>query len=125
MLNRVIISIGSNIDAHTHIDAAINLLAKHMQVEKMAPRLVTAPIGGIPQPDFVNTAVSGTTYESFNELNKNLKQIENQMGRDRSRPKFGPREIDLDILEWNDKIVDDDFTERDFLQKIYIHLKNK
>jgi len=39
------------------------------------------------------------------------------MGRDRSLPKFGPRTIDLDILIWNKKVVDEDYYKRDFLRK--------
>jgi 2-amino-4-hydroxy-6-hydroxymethyldihydropteridine diphosphokinase len=39
------------------------------------------------------------------------------MGRDRTIPKFGPRNIDLDIVVWNGTIVDEDYYTRDFLQK--------
>jgi 7,8-dihydro-6-hydroxymethylpterin-pyrophosphokinase len=39
------------------------------------------------------------------------------MGRDRTAPKFGPRNIDLDIVVWNGEIVDNDYYTRDFLQK--------
>ena len=45
------------------------------------------------------------------------KKIEDKMGRDRTAPKFGPRNIDLDIVVWNGEIVDDDYYTRDFLQK--------
>jgi 2-amino-4-hydroxy-6-hydroxymethyldihydropteridine diphosphokinase len=45
-----------------------------------------------------------------------LKDLEDQMGRDRSQPKFGPRNIDLDILIWNNKVVDPDYYTRDFLR---------
>jgi len=38
------------------------------------------------------------------------------MGRDRSQEKFGPRNIDLDILIWNNAIVDPDYYTRDFLR---------
>jgi 2-amino-4-hydroxy-6-hydroxymethyldihydropteridine diphosphokinase len=43
--------------------------------------------------------------------------LEDWMGRDRSQKKFGPRNIDLDILIWNDAIVDPDYYTRDFLRK--------
>ena len=57
-----------------------------------------------------------TEYEQ-QSLKKELKQIEDILGRDRSLPKFGPRTIDLDILIWNKKVVDEDYYERDFLRK--------
>ncbi len=50
-------------------------------------------------------------------LKKELKRIEDILGRDRSLPKFGPRTIDLDILIWNKKVGDEDYYERDFLRK--------
>ena len=50
-------------------------------------------------------------------LKKELKRIEDILGRDRSLPKFGPRTIDLDILIWNKKVVDEDYYEREFLRK--------
>ena len=51
------------------------------------------------------------------ELKKKLKGIEDQLGRDRSAAKFGPRCIDLDIIVWNGEIVDRDYYTRDFLRQ--------
>jgi len=50
------------------------------------------------------------------QLRDILKKIEDALGRDRSGPAFGPRTMDLDIVVWNDKIVDDDYHTRDFLR---------
>jgi 7,8-dihydro-6-hydroxymethylpterin-pyrophosphokinase len=38
------------------------------------------------------------------------------MGRDRSQKKFGPRNIDLDVLTWNGEIVDPDYYTREYLR---------
>ena len=59
------------------------------------------------QPDFTNGAVKIKTEFNQSELNKRLKDIEDQIGRDRTNPKFGPHCIDLDIAVWNGEIVDD------------------
>jgi len=53
---------------------------------------------------------------SLEKLSLYLKMLEDQMGRDRSQEKFGPRNIDLDILIWNNAIVDPDYYTRDFLR---------
>jgi 2-amino-4-hydroxy-6-hydroxymethyldihydropteridine diphosphokinase len=52
----------------------------------------------------------------IDELSVFLKQLEDQMGRDRNQKKFGPRNIDLDILIWNNEIVDPDYFTREFLR---------
>ncbi len=68
------------------------------------------------QPDFTNGAVSIITHLDKDQLKKILKRIEDDLGRDRSLPAFGPRTMDLDIVVWNNKIVDDDYHTRDFLR---------
>jgi 2-amino-4-hydroxy-6-hydroxymethyldihydropteridine diphosphokinase len=50
------------------------------------------------------------------ELSVFLKQLEDKMGRDRREMKSGPRNIDLDILIWNNKVVDPDYFTREFLR---------
>jgi 2-amino-4-hydroxy-6-hydroxymethyldihydropteridine diphosphokinase len=65
----------------------------------------------------MNGALKIQTTLEREDLNVLLKGIEDQMGRDRTAPKFGPRNIDLDIVVWNGEIVDDDYYTRDFLQK--------
>ncbi len=59
----------------------------------------------------------------MNEVVAKLKGMEDDMGRDRSRPKFGPREIDLDVIIWNQNVVDEDYYERDFLGQLVKGLK--
>ena len=76
----------------------------------------TKPIGIAEQADYTNGAVRIRTEMSLDDLSLYLKALENQMGRDRSQAKFGPRNIDLDILIWNNTIVDPDYYTRDFLQ---------
>lgn len=113
----VIIGIGSNLDAEKNIPKMLDILKTHVEVIKVSTMLKTKPIGIVDQPDYTNGAVKIATDLNIDELTKLLKSIEDQMGRNRSTPKFGPRNIDLDIVVWNDKIVDEDYYIRDFLQK--------
>lgn len=117
MINSVIIGIGSNINAEENISKMLEILTLHMDVLRVSTMLKTKPIGIEDQPDFTNGAVKIQTRLSKKELNRLLKKIEDQLGRDRSAPKFGPRTIDLDIVVWNGEIVDKDYYTRDFLQK--------
>jgi 2-amino-4-hydroxy-6-hydroxymethyldihydropteridine diphosphokinase len=122
MTNRAIIAIGSNIDAQNNINQAIRILGLEFNIIRKAPFLTTQPIGDIPQDDFINSAISLDTHLPMDALKLRLKSVEDQLGRDRSRPKYGPREIDLDVLAWNGAIVDDDYYSRDFLQTLYLIL---
>lgn len=117
MINSVIIGIGSNINAEENISKMLEILTLHMDVLRVSTMLKTKPIGIEDQPDFTNGAVKIQTSLGKKELNRLLKKIEDQLGRDRSAPKFGPRTIDLDIVVWNGEIVDKDYYTRDFLQK--------
>ncbi|PIF05849.1 MAG: 2-amino-4-hydroxy-6-hydroxymethyldihydropteridine diphosphokinase [Draconibacterium sp.] len=116
-MNTVIIGIGSNIDAETNIQKTLVLLRQLVKVEKLSQLIQTKAVGSIKQPDFTNGAARITTTMDIHTLKKALQKLENEIGRDRTQPKFGPRCIDLDIIVWNGKIVDDDYFSRDFLKK--------
>ena len=116
-MNEVIIGIGSNLNAENNIQKVLEILAEQFEILKVSEFVKTKPIGITEQPDFTNGAAKIRTILNRNNLENILKQIEDQMGRDRSVPKFGPRCIDLDIVVWNGEIVDDDYYTRDFLKK--------
>lgn len=122
-MNTCIIGIGSNIDAENNILKMLDILKKNVEVLKVSSFLKTKPIGIVNQPDFTNGAVKIKTSLNQEELIKLLKSIEDEMGRDRSAPKFGPRTIDLDIVVWNDEIIDEDYHTRDFLKKSVVEIR--
>jgi 2-amino-4-hydroxy-6-hydroxymethyldihydropteridine diphosphokinase len=116
-MNIAIISIGSNIDAEKNIARMLKILGNEVEVQKVSTLVKTKPIGIENQPDFTNGALKVQTEMNREELIQLFKTIEDELGRDRSAPKFGPRTIDLDIVIWNGEIVDKDYYSRDFLQK--------
>lgn len=113
-----VIGLGSNIQADENIPQSIEELRQIAEVVKVAEVMTTQPIGITEQNDFSNSAVLIKVSMSFEALNRQLKSIEDKLGRDRSRPKYGPREIDLDIVVYDDKITDEDYDSRDFLKKL-------
>ena len=117
MAHEVVIGLGSNIDPEANLEQAVLELKSRFKVSKRSQWTRTKPIGIQDQPDFYNGALLMETELEQQSLKKELKQIEDILGRDRSLPKFGPRTIDLDILIWNKKVVDEDYYERDFLRK--------
>ena len=117
MPHEVVIGLGSNIDPEANLEQAVLELKSRFKVSKRSQWTRTKPIGIQDQPDFYNGALLMETELEQQSLKKELKQIEDILGRDRNLPKFGPRTIDLDILIWNKKVVDEDYYERDFLRK--------
>lgn len=115
-MNDCIIGIGSNIDADKNIPEMLKLLATDVKIIQVSQMIQTKPIGITEQPDYTNGAVRIHTEMDRKALSSYLKKLEDQMGRDRSQKKFGPRNIDLDILIWNNTVVDPDYYTRDFLR---------
>lgn len=117
MPHEVVIGLGSNIDPEANLEQAVQELKSRFKVSKRSQWTRTKPIGIQDQPDFYNGALLLETELDEQSLKEELKRIEDILGRDRSLPKFGPRTIDLDILIWNKRVVDEDFYKREFLRK--------
>jgi len=115
-MNDCIIGIGSNIAAEKNIAEMLRLLAFDVEIIQVSKMIQTKPIGIIEQDDYTNGAVRIWTEMDMKSLTLYLKKLEDRMGRDRSQKKYGPRNIDLDILIWNNSIVDPDYFTREFLQ---------
>jgi len=115
-MNDCIIGIGSNIAAEKNIAEMLRLLAFDVEIIQVSKMIQTKPIGIIEQDDYTNGAVRIWTEMDMKSLTLYLKKLEDRMGRDRSQKKYGPRNIDLDILIWNNTIVDPDYFTREFLQ---------
>jgi len=115
-MNDCIIGIGSNIDAENNIQKSLAFLEQDVEIIAISSWVKTAPIGIINQNDFINGAVRIRTTLSQDNLINYLKKLENKLGRDRSLPKFGPRTIDLDIVIWNNIIIDKDYYTRNFIK---------
>lgn len=123
-MNKAIVFIGSNIEADKNIKKALDFLAIENVVVKQTEFIKTKPVGNIYQDDFTNGAVLLRTYHTLEGFNSYLKDLEDRLGRDRSREKFGPREIDIDIVEWNGIIVDKDYYRRNFMKKLVDRLRH-
>lgn len=115
--NIAIIGIGSNIDADVNIPKMLKILDTKVEIIKVSSMVQTKPIGMVNQPDYINGAVKVATSLGMEELNQVLKRIEDELGRDRTAPKFSPRTMDLDMVVWNGRIIDKDYYTRDFLRK--------
>lgn len=109
--HKVYISIGSNIgDKEENIKNSIKRLEdyKEIKVTKIASIIETEPWGYEEQDSFKNTAIEIKTYLSPKELMSVLLNIEKDMKRERI-VRWGPRIIDLDIIFFDDYVIDDEY----------------
>jgi 2-amino-4-hydroxy-6-hydroxymethyldihydropteridine diphosphokinase len=121
--NEAIISLGSNIDAEEHISQALEKLSTIGAIRNRSEFIYTDPQKITAQPKFLNGAVILDTHLYLEDLIATLKAIEDDMGRERSGPKNGPRKIDLDVVLFNRAITDDEVYEYSFLQDFLRELK--
>jgi 2-amino-4-hydroxy-6-hydroxymethyldihydropteridine diphosphokinase len=91
------LSIGSNINAEANIIFAIEQLNKILINTKFSS-IHKTKAEGFEGDDFLNLVVAGESDLSFEDLNKKLKDIENESGRKRDVPKFSARTLDIDIV---------------------------
>lgn len=107
MLETVYLSLGTNIGNKLHnlsvARAELNKIPE-TKIVKISSVYETPPWGRIDQPNFFNQAVAVETSLIPLQLLKEIKNIEIKMGR-QSRGRWGPREIDIDILLFGNFIV--------------------
>jgi 2-amino-4-hydroxy-6-hydroxymethyldihydropteridine diphosphokinase len=106
MDHTVYLALGSNLGNRlANLKNAISNLPPQMEVKKKSLVYETPPWGYADQPAFLNQVVMAKTYVEPDALIGHLKRLETVLGRE---PGFqnGPRLIDLDILFYDDQIIE-------------------
>ena len=104
--HRVYLLLGSNIHPRQNIPLAITELNQSLEIQKISTTWETPPVGS-PGPNFYNTAVYAHTLHSIQELTLSvLRPIEARMGRVRTSNKYAPRTIDLDVILYDDQLLE-------------------
>lgn len=106
-MNRVFLSIGSNIDREKNLPAAIRLLQARVPVLAISSVYETAPTGLEEQPFFFNAAVLiETTLEPTEIKDQIIAEVESALARERQEDVNAPRTIDIDIALFNDAVLE-------------------
>ena len=101
---KAVIALGSNIgDTKANLDLALKLLREATDVKQVSSYYSTKPVGYTDQPDFLNAVCIIESELPAMALLGMLQGIEKVMGRERTI-KWGPRTIDLDIIQYGDLI---------------------
>lgn len=99
------ISLGSNIEPESNLIAAAVAL-RGLGLPQAASNVYRNPaIGPTPQPEFLNAAVLLNTDVAAQDIRQMLRQIEGQLGRQRTSDKYAPRTIDLDLCLFGNHII--------------------
>ena len=107
-IHQVYISLGSNINPAINFKRAIDQLHDTVQIEAITKVWETPPVGTSGQ-NFLNAVVlihTSLNIEVFR--NKVLRRIESKIGRVRTDDPNAPRPIDLDILIFDEQVIDDE-----------------
>jgi 2-amino-4-hydroxy-6-hydroxymethyldihydropteridine diphosphokinase len=102
------IGIGSNVgDRSTFCRRAVKDLeeAEGVTLDVTSSLYETSPIGGPPQRSYVNLVVKISTTLSARALLERCQEIEQNLGREASDIRWGPRVVDLDILTFDSEKI--------------------
>lgn len=108
-MENVFLGLGSNVGERMgFLQKAVNGIAETPETDivKISSVYQTEPVGVKEQRDFYNAAVWIVTNLDAHDFHARMKTLELVIGRRPAR-RFGPREIDIDILLFGDTIVDE------------------
>jgi 2-amino-4-hydroxy-6-hydroxymethyldihydropteridine diphosphokinase len=107
---RAYVGLGANIgERAATLSQAVELLSVEENVEVLAVSSFreTDPVGVVDQPPFLNGAAVLETALEPRELLDTLLRVERELGRVRDGTRWGPRTIDLDLLLYDERTLDE------------------
>jgi 2-amino-4-hydroxy-6-hydroxymethyldihydropteridine diphosphokinase len=105
----VVLAVGSNLgDRRDILQGCVNAVARIPEVQLMAvsPVYETAPVGGPPQPDYLNAVLLAVSTLPSRLLLDRLHEVEAASSRVRE-VRWGPRTLDIDIITVDGETSDD------------------
>lgn len=103
-MSRAYLSLGSNLDPAKHLRDAIAALQERFAGITLSPVYRTRAVG-FEGSDFYNSAAVIETDLEPDALNDWLHALEDAHGRDRSGPRYGDRSLDIDVVLFDDRVV--------------------
>lgn len=105
---RVAIGLGSNLgDRSAWLERAVAGLSELLDELRVSSVYETVPMHAVVQPDYLNACCTGHTRLTPRQLLSSLKRIEGLLGRRSGGRRFGPRIIDLDLLLYDELMVEE------------------
>ena len=104
-----LLSLGSNLDNRKlNIENCIKLLkdSRNINVVSVSSMYETSPMYNLNQESFINCVIEIKTTLNPLQLIEQTQSIEKKIGKECVLERNQPRKIDIDILTYNDEIVD-------------------
>ena len=110
-MTEAFIALGGNVgDVRATFDRAIAIMCDSggVRIAARSSDYRTPPWGVTDQPPFINAVIAVSTALGPHALLTRAQACERALGRDRAREQhWGPRPIDLDILAYDDLVLND------------------
>lgn len=125
MLNKVIVGLGSNQDKEKNMAHAVELLRDYFVSIRFSGAVYTEPVNMLNPSLFLNQVAVAFTEEEPDEIIKYFKSVEKQLGR---MPEDKLKEnipIDIDLLQWNDRVLKPSDIQRSYIQTALLMLSDE
>jgi len=109
-VSRALLGLGSNVEPREdHVRTALDMLQEGGAVRllKVSRLQETEPVGGPPQGKYLNGAALLETDLAPRDLLALVKSVETRVGRRHGGVRWGPREVDLDLLLYDDRVLEE------------------
>ena len=126
-MTRAWLALGSNLgNRQEYLRATRQALGgEGIELIGQSPVTETEPVGVVDQPRFLNQVLEVETELEPRALLDAIKRLEARLGR-KARQRWGPREIDIDILRYDERSVNEpglriphpELVNRPFLQSL-------
>jgi 2-amino-4-hydroxy-6-hydroxymethyldihydropteridine diphosphokinase len=100
----VYVGLGSNLGDR---EGSIRAAAALIDARRLSEIVETEPWGNVQQPKFLNAVAEVETELEPRPLLDLLLEVERQLGRERDGSHWGPRAIDLDLLLYGERSLDE------------------
>ncbi|MGK7346673.1 MAG: 2-amino-4-hydroxy-6-hydroxymethyldihydropteridine diphosphokinase [Candidatus Nitrospinota bacterium M3_3B_026] len=105
----IYLGVGGNIEPEKNIKAGLEMLKSRFNVKAASP-MYRSTAWGVKdeQPDYLNLAVMAETGKDLFGVRAEIRWIEELLGRRRTLDRFAPRTLDIDLLLYDDLVLDDE-----------------
>ena len=107
-MSTVYLGLGANLgNREANLRLALGGLSRMCRIEAVSSLYETDPVGRVQQPPFYNAACRVETGLEPRPLLRFLQNLEHEIGRRPGAPRWGPRPIDLDVLLYDERHLDE------------------